>query len=489
MPAANPVSTSTAENLITLLCHNDEHGKLVASLVTSQLFENEIHRNIVTRVLEYWKKYKKAPKLHTPDLFADILEDENNRKAPTYRNVFTSMAVLSYSGEINAEYVLNEVRQHIRTHEWKRAVLTAAEKLQSKQQLAVPELEEMFADLARARPVDFEMGITLADYQRVLDFLANRSTEFMTGIIPLDKGGIIPARKAAMLMLAGPGRGKTWFLVKVGKHNIQQRKKVLHLSLELVEEQVTQRYYQALFGIPRHMAERHLKLPQMTIDRFNRFSAYEKVEHDAEWALDSDEAGTELEAWLDPLGKRIENLIVKSFPMRKLMVDGIARYLDQLKLIKNWEPDIVILDYLGIMKTDAKDHRISLGRTFEEFRGLMVERNMAGVCAHQLSKKGAESIMAGSQHVSEDYSLIATADNALVYSSTNAERNLGLGRLFVDKAREAKDKWGVLLTQAYEIGQFAIDAVRLDNRYFEYLNTLREREEAPDEERGRGRGR
>jgi hypothetical protein len=167
--------------------------------------------------------------------------------------------------------------------------------------------------------------------------------------------------------------------------------------------------------------------------------------------------------------------------MRKLMVDGIARYLDQLKLIKNWEPDIVILDYLGIMKTDAKDHRISLGRTFEEFRGLMVERNMAGVCAHQLSKKGAESIMAGSQHVSEDYSLIATADNALVYSSTNAERNLGLGRLFVDKAREAKDKWGVLLTQAYEIGQFAIDAVRLDNRYFEYLNTLREREEAPDE--------
>jgi hypothetical protein len=211
MPAANPVSTSTAENLITLLCHNDEHGKLVASLVTSQLFENEIHRNIVTRVLEYWKKYKKAPKLHTPDLFADILEDENNRKAPTYRNVFTSMAVLSYSGEINAEYVLNEVRQHIRTHEWKRAVLTAAEKLQSKQQLAVPELEEMFADLARARPVDFEMGITLADYQRVLDFLANRSTEFMTGIIPLDKGGIIPARKAAMLMLAGPGAARLGF--------------------------------------------------------------------------------------------------------------------------------------------------------------------------------------------------------------------------------------------------------------------------------------
>ena len=54
--------------------------------------------------------------------------------------------------------------------------------------------------------------------------------------------------------MAGKGRGKSWFLVNVGVRIClkQPSKRVLHVSLEMSEMEMRQRYYQRLFSAPKH---------------------------------------------------------------------------------------------------------------------------------------------------------------------------------------------------------------------------------------------
>lgn len=469
------LQVALAENLLSLLAHSDQYGRLVKSIIRPDMFENEIHRTIVVRCVDYWKKQNKAPgKVHTPDLVADILEDPKNKKVQSYRDVLFSM-VATTDGGVNAAYVMEQLKTFVRLQAMKKVILESADRLESKQQLAIEEVEGMWDKLLHARHVEFDVGLRMLDYDKVLEYLSSRSTEFTTGVKVLDDARIIPARSAVFLFLAPPGRGKTWFAIQCGRRSIRDRKKVLHISLEMREEQVLGRYYQAFFAVPRHKVKK-IPLTQIDKDQMDNFRGLSEDTAHPAFSLSSPDAKLELESHLEKFGARLKNLIVKSFPGRTLTMDKLRGYLDNLELVERFIPDLIILDYFGLVKTDANNHRITLGRTFEDFRGLLTERNIAGITPQQLSKKGAEAMMAGATQVAEDYSLIGTADTVVAYSSTEQERNRNLGRLFVDKSREEQDKFSVLLTQSYVTGQFSLDSMMMDSSYYGYMEDAKKRE-------------
>jgi hypothetical protein len=91
----------------------------------------------------------------------------------------------------------------------------------------------------------------------------------------------------------------------------------------------------------------------------------------------------------------------------------------------------------------------------------------------------------GMEHVAEDWSLTNTADIVLSFSATAAERQRGLGRMYVGKARDEEDKFGVLMTQSYRMGQFCLDSVMLDLKsYFAMFDDLVEEDEEADDDHG-----
>jgi replicative DNA helicase len=466
------ITTSLQENLITLLCYDDKQGKIIANLAEPELFEGD-YREICERALVHWKRHREAPKGHTADLFSDILDDKQNRRAGTYRRILRSMAILKE--EVNTDYVMNQLLQFSRLQRMKDAIFNAAEKLQNQKELAIQEVEEMLADMLRSRNVGFQAGLRLSEVDRVIEFLRNHATEFATGIKALDDKHIVPARGGVFLWLAPTGRGKTWAMVSQGKQAIIRRKKVLHVSLEISEEEVAQRYYQALFSIPKHDAE--VVTARMIYDNEGNF---EDIKHGVirpKYSFDSETIGKRLTKEMRMWQRRLDtHLIIKRFPGRSLSMNGLRAYLDNLETSLNFIPDIVILDYIGITAVDTRDVRVSLGRALEDFRAIMVERNMAGVTAHQVSKEGAEANVVKATHVAEDWSLIHTADIAVTYSCTSMEERLGLARLFVAKARSEADKFSLILTQAYALGQFFLESAPLRKMYYQTLNDWREEE-------------
>jgi hypothetical protein len=72
---AEKFAASLQEDLITLLVHNSEQGRVVAKVVDSQFFEGD-YRVIAERALTFWEQQNTAPKQHIADLLSDILEDK-----------------------------------------------------------------------------------------------------------------------------------------------------------------------------------------------------------------------------------------------------------------------------------------------------------------------------------------------------------------------------------------------------------------------------
>ena len=480
------LSGTLQENLMTLVCYDDTHGRIVTQLVDVSLFEGD-YRIVMERAAEYWEKYNQAPKHHTADLVADILDDAHDRRGRTYRRILADMFSLWESG-INTGYVMDQLQTFTRLQRTKEAILNSAERLSSLQEGALEEVEEIWNELLHTREVSFDSGMRLSDFGRIFDYVSTHYNEFLTGIPEFDKFGVVPSRGSVMLFLGAVGVGKSWFLIHLGKISLMTRKKVLHVSLEMSEEEVGARYLQALFSMSRRQAS--VTLTRLEIDEhLGRLSGFRFEELEPEMALVSPKAQAFVEKQFGGTGRRLDrgwgtrlgnDLLIKQFPTGSLTVRQLEGYLDNVEIMEGFIPDLILLDYIKLMRTDINNPRISLGHNLEEFRGLLIRRNCAGVTPQQISKKGAEALQARATHVAEDWSLVATSDIVLVMSQTDMERKYGLGRLFVGKSRSDRDKFGVLITQSYDIGQFMLDSHPLESRYQKYLDELEGQEE--DEE-------
>ncbi len=465
---AEHAAETLQENLLTLLIFDNDHGQIVFNLVSVEHFHGD-YRTIAERCFDYRRRYGVAPgREHIHDLLADILEDKNNGKRGVLFQALDAMHQLSES--INTEYVIDKANAFVRQQTIAKAILDSAKLLQQRKEGSVEDIEAIWSSLLRADVVGFDAGLRLTHTDKIFNFMNQRYIEFDTGIPAFDVSSIVPYRDAVFLFLAATGMGKSWWLVNLGKRGLLRRKKILHVTLEMSEEEVAMRYWQALFSIGKRKGE--VDVTNFELNDRNRLLGLEVSQVSPEFTFDSRAIDDEIRVHMQAVGPRIENLMIKKFPTRSLTPDGLRRFLDTLERVTKFVPDMILLDYLGIMKTDTKDHRISLGRNFEDFRGIVTERHIAGATAHQIGRSGAKAKMAAATDVSEDWSLIGTADRVVTYSATDQERRFNLARLFVDKARSDADKFGVLISQNYKLGQFVLDSTRMDNKYWDILKGM-----------------
>ena len=467
MPA-DKMSLTLQENLLVLLAHSNEHGKIVANLLNPQLFEGD-YRTIAERCVDYWARHKQAPRLHTPDLLADILEDKANKKAATFRRILHSM--LQLNEHVNSDYVLTQLRTFTKMQKMKDAILKSAERLQSEQDRGIAFVEEIWNELLHSTEITFESGTRLTDVDKMIAALERKQGEFLTGIPILDKRSFAPERGTVLLLIAPAGKGKSWGLIHLGKMALLRSKKVLHISLEMSEEQCQHRYYQSFFAVPKRKED--ITITTIQRDAMDRIDDLEREAVPYDFAFNSEFIREELENHVNLHQRRFKNIIIKQFPPNSLTANSLRAYMDNLEISEHFIPDLVILDYIGIMRTDSRNYRVSIGQNLVDFRSIMVERNMAGATAQQSSKEGAKAKYVTSTNVAEDWSLIGTADRVLTYSRTAQEGKYGLARLYASKSRGDDDDFAILITQSYKIGQFVLDSVALESRYWRLAEQLK----------------
>lgn len=461
------LSGATQENLLTLLCFDDRHAPLVRQALKPSMFESAVYREVAGQAMDFIDQFGKPIKEHLPDVLEHILNGEDQRKAKAYRGTLENLFEAKES--VNAEFVVTQLNKFIRQQSMKSAIISAVEALEDGR---IDDAEVAVQKGLNSQAVSFDLGTDIRNPAKAMQFLNNTNDGFYTGIEELDKREAMPRRKELFVFIAPRGRGKSWFLTHLTKMAALQRLTVLVVSLEMSEDRYSQRVLQSMFSISKRNTT--VRVPIFDKDEHGNLETiqYEEVER---MTLGDPNIREYLQRNITRRLARRPPLIIKSFPTGKLTVSMLNAYLDGLDRFHKITPDMIMIDYPDLMKMDAKNLRLEIGQTIADLRGVGVERNAAVVVPSQGNRDSETAKWVTGNMAAEDISKLATADTVVTYSQTPGEKRLGLARLLCEKNRNDEDKFQVLISQAYQMGQFCLDSVLMNSEYWDLVEGGEER--------------
>ena len=223
----------------------------------------------------------------------------------------------------------------------------------------------------------------------------------------ITKGGLV--NKSLNVALAGTGVGKSLFMCHVAAGALTQMKNVLYITMEMAEERIAERIDANLMNVPIDQLE------NLSKDMFDK----------------------KLHKLTD---KGVGKLIVKEYPTGAASSIHFRALLKELKLKRDFIPDMICIDYLNIcassrMKTmgGAINSYTYVKAIAEELRGLAVEYNLPIVTATQTTRSGFGSSDVGLEDTSESFGLPATAD--LMFAIISTEELEDLNQLMIKQLK------------------------------------------------------
>ena len=222
----------------------------------------------------------------------------------------------------------------------------------------------------------------------------------------ITKGGL--SKKTLNIALAGTGVGKSLFMCHVAASVLTQGKNVLYITMEMAEERIAERIDANLLNLTMD----ELKV----IDRDIFENRISKIANKTQ-------------------GK----LIIKEYPTASAHTGHFRALLEELKMKREFMPDIIFIDYLNIcasqrMKQGANINSYTYVKAIaEEIRGLAVEYNVPIVSATQTTRSGYTNSDPGLEDTSESFGLPATAD--FMFALVSNEELEGLNQIIVKQLK------------------------------------------------------
>jgi hypothetical protein len=138
-------------------------------------------------------------------------------------------------------------------------------------------------------------------------------------------------------------------------------------------------------------------------------------------------------------GKTSGKLIIKEYPTASAGSIHFRTLIEDLKIKKNFSPNVIYIDYLNICMSS----RLKLGASVnsytyikaiaEELRGLAVEYKVPIVSATQTTRSGYTNTDLGLEDTSESFGLPATAD--FMFALINTEELAGMNQVMVKQLK------------------------------------------------------
>jgi hypothetical protein len=190
--------------------------------------------------------------------------------------------------------------------------------------------------------------------------------------------------------------------------NLLEGKNVLYITMEMAEERIAERIDANLLNVT------------------------------------TDELGEMDKATYDKKLTRVKNkttgkLIIKEYPTASAGSANFRHLINELKLKKNFTPDIIYIDYLNICASSRMKYGSNINSYMyvkaiaEELRGLAVEFNVPIVSATQTTRSGYSNSDVGLEDTSESFGLPATAD--LMFALITSEELESLGQIMVKQLK------------------------------------------------------
>ena len=382
---------------------DDGYMRKVLPFVKDEYFEG-LYRKLYTTFKKYVEEYNRSP---TKEAF--ILE--SNMTEQNFSVMQDAFDKLYKEEKVDTEWLLDQTEKWCQGRALEIAIVESVNVIEGKHDTltkgALPDL------LQKALGVAFDVNVGhdyIDNVEERWDFYDKKEERLPFDLEMLNtitKGGV--PNKTLNIALAGTGVGKSLFMCHVASSALTDGKNVLYITMEMAEERIAERIDANLLNVPIDQLE---GMPKTLFT--------EKVR-----ALSSKTSG---------------KLIIKEYPTGSAHAGHFRALLGELKLKRQFVPDIIFIDYLNICASSrmkgmggAINSYTYIKAIAEELRGLAVEFDVPIFSATQTTRSGYSNSDVGLEDTSESFGLPATAD--LMFALISTEELNQRGQIMVKQLK------------------------------------------------------
>jgi replicative DNA helicase len=395
--------------ILSSIVKDEQYARKVIPFLKEEYFQNVAERIVLKKINEYMDSYNKAP---TSDTLLIELGNDTSLVESDYTTSITLVKTFSeYSEDHDRDWLVDKTEQFCQEKAVYNAIMESIHiidgKAVNKAKDAIPSI------LSDALSVAFDNNIGhdfLEDWMTRYDFYHTVEEKVPFDIDYLNKitkGGV--SRKSLNIILAGTGVGKSLAMCHFAANNLMEGKNVLYITMEMAEEKIAERIDANLLNVTMDELE---TLPKMMYDK--------KIAKLRE--------------------RTTGKLIVKEFPTASAHAGHFRHLVNELKIKKGFEPDIIYIDYLNICASSRMKGVGGSVNTYsyiksiaEELRGLAVEKDVPIFSATQTTRSGYTNSDVGLEDTSESFGLPATAD--LMFAIISTEELEALNQVMVKQLK------------------------------------------------------
>ena len=409
-------STTDRKEIVILrsLVHQEEYVRRVLPFLKSEYFSDFEERKLFDMISEFFGKYGTQP---TSEALLIELGKLESLTETQFKNIKVLIREISVDSPSDPQWLIDISESFCKEKAVYNAIMESIQIIDGKGEKTTNAIPEV---LSKALSVSFDTHIGhdfIEDADKRYDFYhtVEKRIPFDLELMNKITGNGTPY-KTLNVCLAGTGVGKSLFLCHHAANCLMQGKNVLYITCEMAEERIAERIDANLMDTPLDDLR---ALPKDIFDR-------------------------KMKRIIDQTAGK---LIIKEYPTATASVTHFKHLVDELRLKRDFSPEIIFIDYLNIcassrMKQSATINSYTFIKAIaEELRGLAVELGVPIFTATQTNRTGFSSSDVELTDTSESFGLPQTAD--FMFALVNTEELEGLGQIMV---KQLKNRYAEITT-------------------------------------------
>lgn len=375
---------NTESIILSNLLFNEKFSRKVLPYIKNEYFQSKFNKVTFDLLNEFVNKYNAFPSKEA--LLID-LSNKTGISEQLFKETKESIIELQPQETTNIEWLSDLTEEFCKERALHNAILQSIKIMEQKDgALLKGSIPKIMSD---ALAVSFDTSIGhdfIDDALARFDFYHTKEKRIPFHLDILNKitQGGLPAKSLNVIM-GTTGGGKTRLMCDIAANNLAMGYNVLYITMEMAEERIAERIDANLLDIA--------------------LSDIQQVPKE------------EYEGKIQKLKSKTKGkLIIKEYPTASAGANNFRFLLNELKLKRNFIPDIIYIDYINICMSS----RLKMGSNVnsygyikaiaEELRGLAVEYKLPIVTATQSNRDGLNNSDVDLSNVSESFGLPATAD-------------------------------------------------------------------------------
>lgn len=377
------------------LTSSSEYFSKVFAILKEDYFTDS-RREVFRLIKNHYLQHKVPPNLQDVAIQIKNLQSQEHKKA-----IVEEIRAIQDSQVPNSmEAICDETLKFVKDALYLQALEVGSEGLMLKSDELKAKAEEILAERAKVN-IASDLGIEFQDEQKMMEYYSTLTNGILTQHQSLNDRlgpGFLPGTLS--LFAAPSGVGKSLIKTDLISSWVTKGKNVLLVSLEMSSEEVIKRVHSNTLNIP---------VADLNPKNFDRDGFHRKMK--------------------EARSKGLGIFYAKDYPALTFSALQLDSLLDAYKNEKNVEFDVVLVDYLGIMKSDLLSPSAGLysyvKSIAEELRSVAKRRDVAILSSSQLNRAATNNLQSDNATISDSMGTLMTADFLMFLLQTEEMKETG----------------------------------------------------------------